>query len=67
MSYTKQNFIKGQILKADHLNAMETGIEANDAAVAALSEEMVKSINGLKPDANGNITLPIYNGEVETA
>ena len=30
MSYTKQNFIKGQILKADHLNTMETGIEAND-------------------------------------
>lgn len=23
MGYTKQNFIKGQILKADHLNAME--------------------------------------------
>lgn len=40
MGYTKQNFIKGQILKADHLNAMETGIEANDAAVAALTEEI---------------------------
>lgn len=33
--------------------------------VAALTEEMVKSINGLKPDANGNIMLPIYNGEGE--
>lgn len=39
MSYNKQNFIKGQILKADHLNAMETGIEANDLAIAELSEE----------------------------
>ena len=40
MSYNKQNFIKGQILKADHLNAMDAGIEANDLAIAALSEEM---------------------------
>lgn len=31
----------------------------------ALTEEMVKSINGIKPDENGNITLPIYNGEGE--
>lgn len=42
MSYNKQNFIKGQILKADHLNAMETGIEANDQAIAELTEEMAK-------------------------
>ena len=41
MSYTKQNFIKGQILKADHLNAMDDGIEANDLAIAELSEETV--------------------------
>ena len=40
MGYTKQNFIKGQILKADHLNAMETGIEANDLTVATLTEEI---------------------------
>ena len=33
MDYTKQNFIKGQVLKADHLNYMEDGI-------ATLSEEM---------------------------
>lgn len=57
MGYTKQNFIKGQILKADHLNAMETGIEANDAAVAALSKEMVKSVNGVEPDENGNVAI----------
>lgn len=37
MSYTKQNFVSGQILKADHLNNMEDGI----VAVAALSEEKV--------------------------
>lgn len=28
MSYVKQNFVKGQILKADHLNHMEDGIAA---------------------------------------
>lgn len=38
MSYTKQNFIKGQVLKADHLNAMESGIEANDLAINSLAE-----------------------------
>ena len=47
MSYTKQNFIKGQILKADHLNAMETGIEANDLAITALSEEIANQTRTL--------------------
>ena len=28
MSYEKQNFVKGQILKAEHLNHMEDGIAA---------------------------------------
>lgn len=55
MGYTKQNFIKGQILKADHLNAMETGIEANDLAVATLSEDL----NGLK--SNPLIYFSIYS------
>ena len=39
--------------------------KATGDRLTALSEEMVKSINGIKPDANGNITLPIYNGEGE--
>lgn len=47
MSYTKQNFIKGQILKADHLNAMEIGIEANDLAIAELSEEIAEVDYGI--------------------
>lgn len=34
MSYEKQHFVKGQVLKADHLNHMEDGIaEAMDPAV----------------------------------
>lgn len=60
MSYTKQNFIKGQILKADHLNTMETGIEANDLAIAALSEEKLNRTGwspgvNLGTDENGNV------------
>ena len=27
-------------------------------------DHFVTSVNGIKPDANGNINLPIYNGEV---
>lgn len=41
MSYTKQEFVSGQILKAEHLNNMEDGIESNANAVASLSEEKV--------------------------
>lgn len=40
MSYTKQEFVSGQILKAEHLNHMENGIESNTNAVASLSEEI---------------------------
>lgn len=40
MSYTKQNFVSGQILKAEHLNHMEDGIETNDAAITQLSEDL---------------------------
>ena len=47
MGYTKQNFIKGQILKADHLNAMPTGIEANDLAIAELSKEIAEVDYGI--------------------
>jgi len=43
MSYTKQNFVKGQVLKADHLNHMEAGIaEAmeQNSGVADAEEEV---------------------------
>lgn len=35
--YIKQNFISGQILKAEHLNHIENGIESNAIAVASLA------------------------------
>ncbi len=41
MSYTKQNFVSGQVLKADHLNAMDAGIETNDIAITELAEDKV--------------------------
>lgn len=40
LSYTKQDFIDGQILEASHLNNIEKGIENNDAAIGALQEEV---------------------------
>lgn len=33
MAYEKQNFEKGQILRADHLNHMEDGIESNSVPI----------------------------------
>lgn len=38
MSYEKQNFVSGQILKADHLNYMEDGIVAALASSSGLSD-----------------------------
>lgn len=40
MSYTKQNFVSGQVLKAEHLNNMENGIEANASAVTSPSAQI---------------------------
>lgn len=37
MSYEKQNFIKGQILKADHLNHMEDGIVSVEKQIGNIS------------------------------
>lgn len=50
MAYTKQNFIKGQTLKADHLNTIEDGIEANENALIELGEQ----IDNLKTEAITN-------------
>jgi len=35
--YVKQNFTKGQTLKADHLNSMDNGIELNDIAISKVA------------------------------
>lgn len=49
MNYNKQNFIKGQILKADHLNAIEDGIVSNSEELDQLKDDIDnidKIING---------------------
>ena len=48
MSYEKQNFVKGQLLKADHLNHMEDGIAA--AATGAQGPKGDKGDTGPKGD-----------------
>lgn len=49
MNYNKQNFIKGQILKADHLNAMEDGIMGNSIEISSLKDDM----DAVNRDVNG--------------
>ena len=34
MAYTKQNFTDGQILKAEHLNTIETQVAKNETDIA---------------------------------
>lgn len=41
MNYHKQNFIKGQILKADHLNAIEDGIVSNSEELDQLKGDLI--------------------------
>ena len=65
MGYTKQNFVKGQTLKAEHLNHMEDGISELDNIV-------VKSVNGVFPNEDGNIVsdkafredMSVFDGRV---
>lgn len=69
MAYTKQNFAKGQTLKAEHLNNMEAGIFNNDAAIttnaanivkkqdALVSGTNIKTINGNSLLGSGDITV----------
>ena len=65
MGYTKQNFVKGQTLKAEHLNHMEDGISELDHII-------VKSVNGVFPNEDGNIVsdkafredMSVFDGRV---
>ena len=49
MNYNKQNFIKGQILKADHLNAIEDGIVSNSEELDQLKDDLAKADSLLSP------------------
>lgn len=46
MNYNKQNFIKGQILKADHLNAIEDGIVSNSEELDQLKDDLTDFKDG---------------------
>lgn len=68
MSYEKQNFVSGQILKAEHLNHMEDGIEANEQAVAQLSEEIapLKETLSQFPSIPTAASANLYNPALQT-
>lgn len=59
MKYDKLNLTNGTTLKAEHLAHMESGIAANAEATGKLTEEMVKTVNGIEPDAYGNVNLQV--------
>lgn len=58
MSYTKQNFTTGQILKASHLNYMESGISDNADAIATNTSNIETLNNNLSYiDLSSKITV----------
>lgn len=65
MTYTKQNFTNGQTLKAEHLNNIESGIIANEAAI----EELFNKIAVDDGDNTGDNITAIeytYDGDNES-
>lgn len=54
MSYEKQNFVKGQVLKADHLNHMEAGI-------VKLEQDISKLPSGFSDNAK-SLILNLFEG-----
>jgi glycerophosphoryl diester phosphodiesterase len=65
MSYKKQNFYANQTLKAEHLNNIESGIVANEMAIAErqpkgdyLTEhQKIKTINGQNLVGEGDVEI----------
>lgn len=72
MAYKKQNFYTNQMLKAEHLNNIEDGIIANEAAIAEkqpkgdyLTEhQKIKTINGQSLIGEGNIKIQATRSRV---
>ena len=63
MAYEKQNFEKGQILRADHLNHMEDGIESNSLPIVL---DTSLKISGAAADSKavGDIIIQEHNRAV---
>ena len=78
MAYNKQNFTKGQVLEAEHLNNIEAGIVANEEAIAEkqpkgnyATEEFVAQkvaeaqLGGEAPDMTGYLTETESDGKYQ--
>lgn len=63
MSYTKQNFTTGQVLKASHLNYMESGISDNADAIATNTSDIETLNNNLK-NRGVIVSSEKYSGEI---
>lgn len=65
MAYSKQNFVKDQVLEAEHLNHIEEGIVANETELAnkqpkgnyLTEHQKIKTINGQSLVGEGNISV----------
>lgn len=74
MSYVKQNFKSGDVLKATSLNNMDTQIAKNETDISSLNSEVTGEIIEIKEDLSrldsaimyGNYAIPVYweNGTV---
>ena len=58
MAYSKQNFTKGQVLTAEHLNNIENGIIANENAIAATKKSISILFVGNSLTQDGIAYLP---------
>lgn len=59
MSYTKQNFVSGQVLKAEHLNRMEDGIVALEEDIPTAQE----LVDALPVAGEDEIVAELLNAE----
>ena len=57
MVYEKQNFVDGQVLKAEHLNRIEQGIEKLAALVEQASQARIASVTILASNWTGENSL----------
>ena len=64
MSYMKQTFVDGQVLTAEHLNALSEGIESKQDAL--LSGVNMKTVNGKTLLGAGNISISASNSNTSS-
>lgn len=64
MSYEKQNFVDGQVLKAEHLNHIEAGIEAVEESVGEIVDIVSVEQTTTSDESGGTniITVTLSDG-----